>query len=72
MESEHARLDLGLITSRDLLESDLELANARLAVEFALADALNAIAKLEFLTNVQLIDDAVILGGILSDAEVIE
>jgi outer membrane protein TolC len=72
MESEHARLELGLITSRDLLESDLELATARLAVEFALADALNAIAKLEFLTNVQLIDDAVILGGILSDAEVIE
>ncbi|MCK4719327.1 TolC family protein, partial [bacterium] len=72
MESEHARLELGLITSRDLLESDLELATARLAVEFALADALNAIAKLEFLTNVQLIDDAVILGGIMSDAEVIE
>ena len=66
MESELARLELGLITSRDLLEFDLELANARLAYESAMADTIISLAKLEYLTGRNMIEDAVIIGDILS------
>ncbi len=68
MESEQLRYELGLITSRDLLDFDLDLANARLAHDQALADALLAVAQLEFLVNQPLLDDAVVLGSIASGA----
>jgi outer membrane protein len=62
MESEQARHELGLITARDLLDFDVDLANARLAHDTALADALNALAKLESLIGQTLIEDALVLG----------
>jgi len=69
MENEKLRLELGLITSKDLLQFDLDLANARLAYDNAMADALNAIARLEFLTGQQLLDDAVVLSSISNGSE---
>lgn len=62
MESERARHELGLITARDLLEFDVDLANARLAYEIALADALTALARLEYVVDQTFIDDALVLG----------
>lgn len=72
MESEYARLDLGLITSRDLLEFDLELANAMLSYEAAIADTITSLAKLEYLVNIDLIDDAVVIGGIQAEGEAVD
>jgi outer membrane protein len=67
MESELARHELGLITSRDLLEFDLDLANARLAYDTALADAITALSRIEYLINRPMIDDAVIIGDIAAE-----
>jgi len=72
MESELARHELGLITSRDLLEFDLDLANARLAYDTALADAITALSRIEYLVNLPMIDDAVVIGDILDEPEVDE
>jgi len=63
MENELARLELGLITSRDLLEFDLDLASARLSYDSALADAILALARLEYLVNQPLLRDALTLSG---------
>lgn len=70
MENERMRLELGLITSRDLLEFDLDLANAMLAYDAALADALRAVARLEYLTNSTLLDDAYVAINLLDSGEV--
>jgi outer membrane protein len=72
MESEYARLDLGLITSRDILQFDLDLANARLAYESAIADTITSLAKLEFLTGRNMIEDAIVLNDLAPNAEVQE
>jgi hypothetical protein len=72
MESERARLDLGLITSRDLLQFDLDLANARLAYASAMADALLSVAKLENLSGKILLNDVVTFGTVGDTAEVSE
>lgn len=64
MENELLRLEMGLITSRDLLEFDFELANARLSHDRAIADALNAIARLEYLVGQPLMQDAIVLAEI--------
>jgi outer membrane protein len=63
MESERARLALGLITSKDLLQFDLDLANARLAYESAMIDAFLAVGKMEFLTGVSMLDDVMVMHG---------
>jgi outer membrane protein len=63
MESERARLDLGLITSKDLLQFDLDLANARLAYESAMSNAFLAVGKMEFLTGVSMLDDVIVMHG---------
>jgi outer membrane protein TolC len=72
MESEQARLRLGLITSRDLLQFDLDLANARLAYASAMADALLAVAKLENLSGMLLLDDVVTISGGVDNQEPVE
>ncbi|MCX6646859.1 MAG: TolC family protein [bacterium] len=72
MESEYARLDLGLITSRDILQFDLDLANARLAYETAIADTITSLSKLEFLTGRHMIEDAIVINDLISNAEVQE
>ena len=69
MENEVARLRLGLITSKDLLEFDLDLANARLAYDAALADALRAVARLEYLVNATLLGDAYVADNLLERPE---
>ncbi len=66
MESEQLRLEMGLITSRDLLEFDLDLANARLAHDQALADTLQALARLESIVNMPLLDDALVISDVLT------
>jgi outer membrane protein TolC len=63
MESERARLELGLITSRDMLEFDLDYANARLAYDRALSDAMLAVARIESLINQEMLNDAIAIGG---------
>ncbi len=72
MESERLRHDLGLITARDLLEFDLDLANARLGHDNALADILLALAKLEFLVNADFMEDAIMLQGVLNESTEME
>jgi outer membrane protein TolC len=72
MESEQARLRLGLITSRDLLQFDLDLANARLAYASAMADALLAVAKLENLSGMILLDDVVTISAGVDNQEPVE
>jgi len=68
MENEILRMEMGLITSRDLLEFDFELANARLSYDNAIADALNAVARLEYLIGEPLLDDAVMLATLYSES----
>ncbi len=64
MESELLRHDLGLITAGDLLEFDVDVANARLAYDNALADALEALARLEYLVGTSLMSDAIMIGTV--------
>ncbi len=67
MESERTRLSLGLITSRDMLEFDLEYASAKLGYDQALADAMLAVAGIEYLINKPMLADAISLSGIYTD-----
>ena len=68
LQDEQKRLELGLITSRDLLEFDLDLANAGYALDSAMADALLAVSKLEFLTNKGLLADVLAYTDLLNPA----
>ncbi len=72
MESERLRLELGLITSRDMLEFDLEYAGAVLAHDQAYADAMLAVARLEYLVNQTLLDRAGLKVEAPSETEEVE
>jgi outer membrane protein TolC len=63
MESERARLDLGLNKARDFLQFDLDLANARIAYYSAMGDAYLAVGRLESLVNENLLDRITVIGG---------
>ncbi|HDS30896.1 MAG TPA: TolC family protein [Firmicutes bacterium] len=69
IESERTRLSLGLITSRDMLEFDVQYASALLAYDRAIADAMLAVAKIEYLTDRNLLEDALVLGNIQNDRD---
>jgi outer membrane protein TolC len=61
LERERQRFSLGLITSRDLLDFDLELANAHLAYYRAMADSILAVSRIEFLVNDSFLPDSILL-----------
>jgi len=71
MQNELLRLELGLITSRDLLEFDLDLVNARLSYDNALADLFVSLARIELITSQEMIEDAVVLTEIAMEPEVV-
>jgi outer membrane protein len=68
MENDKARLKLGLITSRDLLLDDVNLATAQMALNSAMGDALTSLGTIEFLTGQTMLEDVLVMHGATEQA----